>query len=177
MSSQTSEGDTPQVGTNAFDFVQSREPQDEEAAQPEMDSTKWTRVTTSKMAQSVAKRMYRALPKWQLTSSMDLLCDNPPHLLGAAKITRIHFTTPEVANVATCALTELMGGVVEVMRASATSATSAAAAAAAQLGKNSNHLFLSRTKGLASTLVIQRDKIDLGWMLGHPLLKEQPPLV
>ena len=73
--------------------------------------------------------MYRTLLEWQFKSSRDPLCDDPPDLLGAARITRIHFTTPKVANVATQTVAQLMGGVVEVMRASDTSANSAAAAA------------------------------------------------
>ena len=93
----------------------------------------WTTVNDANLARSVAKRMYRTLPEWQLKSSLDLLCDDPPVLVGAVRITRIHFTSPEVAHVATQTMAQLVGGVVEVMRASDACATSAAAAARREL--------------------------------------------
>ena len=103
MSSPMSESDAPHVGVNTFDSAQSTEQPEEVYGQPELGSgTKWTKVTNPKMAQSVTKRMYRTLPSWQLTSSLDLLCDNPPDLLGVARMTKIHFITPDLAaNVAT----------------------------------------------------------------------------
>ena len=76
----------------------------------------------------MAKRTYRTLPEWQLRSSLGLLCEDLPDLLGAARITKTHVATPEVANVATQTMAQLVGGVVEVPRASHKCAISAAAA-------------------------------------------------
>ena len=90
---------------------------------------------------------------------MELLCDDPPELLGAARFSIIHFTTAEEANVATHTWAELTGG----------DLTLAPILRLLQQGKQNQE-----DSFYIGDSVTQKDTIRPGWMLRHPLLKAQP---
>ena len=72
----------------------------------------------------------RSKPQWRLLSCVGLLRDDPPNLLGIARISHVYFTTVGLEEVASRrTLAQIMGG---VMEASTTSTTSVASAVSAQ---------------------------------------------
>ena len=57
------------------------------------------------------------MPQWKLESCIQGLCGDSPDLLGAARASNMYFANAEVAEMATRALEEIMGGVMDVSKA------------------------------------------------------------